>query len=132
MTAFACLGTSSTMWNGFSLPIDLAKLGLPGCRIFADLSVSFARQSSSTGTAELRVTVPPDGQLAGATLFGQWIVQDLRVNPNVAIAVSDGLRFTLGSEPAPLVTSMSAAGTLANGGSGFVQLNHGLVVALRW
>ncbi len=131
--AFACLGASSTQWGSLPLPFDLtASLALPGCFVYCDLVVAIPRPTNGSGSSELRAPIPADAGLAGGTVFGQWVVQDSRVNPAVNLATSDGLKFTLGGGLGPQTSVVSAIANLAGGRSGFVQPGRGLVFTLVW
>jgi hypothetical protein len=135
--AWACLGASATQWGALQLPYSLAPLGLPGCFVYTDWSLLFSRPTNVAGISEYRTPVPASTGLLGGVLYGQWAVQDGRVNPAFPLATSDGLKFTLGSVlggSLAQVSVVSAIGNLAqgNGRSGFVQPGRGLIVQLAW
>ncbi len=137
--AFACFGASTTQWGALQLPFSLASLGLPGCAVYTDWSLSFTRTTDIAGNAELSLPVPGDAGLLGAVLYGQWAVGDARVNPAFPLATSDGLQFTLGStlgQPQVQMSVVSGIGGLAQlpggGRSGLVQPGRGLVFRLSW
>ncbi len=130
--AIACIGASATQWGSIALPFDLGVLGLAGCKVYTDLTVQVVLTSASSGTAELRVPVPANAFLAGATVYGQWLVQDNRVNPNFPYATSDGIAFKLGDAVPVAMSVNTGQGQIANGGTGFVVVGHGHVVRFGW
>jgi len=133
--AVAYLGGSSTSWMSVPLPLPLGFLQLPTCSIYTDLLVPLPTFTNVGGLASMRVPVPADPALARATLYGQWLLQDDRVNPAVNLATSDGLAFTLGPTVGGYqipMSMVSAANNLARGRSGFVRPGEGLVFRLSW
>lgn len=62
------LGGSRTLWNGASLPFDLALVGFIGC--FVNSSWDFA--VITTPLATVKLTIPVDTSLGGVTVFMQW------------------------------------------------------------
>ncbi len=133
--AAAYLGASSTTWGGIPLPVDLSVLGLGGCSVYTDLLVSFPAPINIAGVSSVRVAVPATVDLVGSVLFGQWVARDDRVNPNVRLATSDGLRFTLGPNVGQYSIPMSivsANGNLAQGRIGFIRRGEGMVFRLGW
>lgn len=135
VAAIAFLGASKTLWSGIPLPLALAQVGLPGCHVYTDLTLPFATATSTAGTAEIHPQVPADPSYLGATLYGQWVVRDTRVNPAFPYATSDGLAFTLGRElgHSPIATSV-VSGTDANAQQrvGLVQPGRGAILRLNW
>ena len=135
--AFAAFGSNTTSWSGVPLPLDLAPLGLAGCSVYTDWQVIVPRTANPSGIAEFRAPVPNNKSLAGASIYAQWAVRDDRVNPQLGLATSDGLHFTLGPSAGASVVPMSIvsnAGGLAGNQRtpGFVQPGHGLVFRLAW
>jgi len=133
--AVAYLGSNTTSWMGAPLPLGLGFLGLGACSIYTDLLVPLPAPTNIAGTAAVQVPVPADPALCNNTLYGQWLVQDDRVNPAVNLATSDGLAFTLG----PVVgvrafpmSTVSAAQGLARGRAGYTRLGEGLVFRLTF
>ena len=82
--------------------------------------------------APARAGTPASASVAGATLYGQWVVQDSRVNPAVNLATSDGLRYTIGTQLPAAMSTVNGSGQFANGATGYVQLNRGYVVQFGW
>jgi hypothetical protein len=133
--AVAYLGASSTTWLGTPLPLSLGFFGLAACSVYTDLTVPLPTVTNVAGIGGVRVPVPAQAALAGATLYGQWLAQDDRVQPAVNLATSDGLAFTLGPTTGGYALPMSivsAAQNLAVGRSGFVRLGEGPVFRLSW
>jgi hypothetical protein len=134
--AAAYLGTNTTDWLGVPLPLNLGVVGLAPCNVYTDLAVAIAGvQTNIAGVAAARTPVPADEALISATLYGQWIVDDDRVNPAFPVATSDGMRFTLGPALGQFSIPMSivsAGQFLANGATGFVRPGEGLVFRLSW
>lgn len=132
--ATAFFGASSTQWASVPLPLSLAPT-LPGCFVFTDLTLPFSAVTSTGGIAEVHVPVPGDLPLAGATIYGQWVVTDGRVNPSFAFATSDGLRFKFGTAVGNGLIPMSVVSGLGNnaaGNVGFVQPGRGPILQLTW
>jgi hypothetical protein len=135
-SAGACyLGTSSTSWNGFGLPMGLGFLGLPACSVYTDLTVAFPRAINSAGISSLSASVPGDPSLVSATIYSQWATLDDRVNPAFPVATSDGLALTFGPVLhgyAINMSTVSLAGNLARGQRGIVRPGEGLIFRLSW
>lgn len=130
--AIASFGTSSTSWNSVPLPFDLGALGLSGCRIYTDLTVQVGTTTTSSGSGEFRFAIPANPLFAGATLYGQWVVVDPRVNPSLNLATSDGIRFKIGNVAQAAMTTVSAQGQLASGTTGYVLVGRGYPVRFGW
>ncbi len=134
-TAVAYLGTNTTTWLGSPLPLNLGFMGLGACSVYTDLVVPMPRVTNTVGNASAIVPVPGDPALTSATLFGQWVLRDDRVNPAVDLATSDGLRFTFGPAVGGYSVPMSVVSAglnLARGRTGFVRPGEGLIFRLSW
>lgn len=132
---FACLGASASSWGGLKLPYDLSAFGLAGCKVYTDWSVVVPMRATSAGTAEFRTPVPAMTTLLGASLFGQWVAVDHRVNPSFPFASSDGIRFTLGKQLGGEFFNTSVVSGIANlarNRTGFVQPGRGAVFQVTW
>ncbi len=71
------LGSSSTIWNGTPLPLDLTAFGMPGCTLRTSIDAQFVRQAqgiSHKGWSRFETTIPNDPRLRGATFYAQWLV----------------------------------------------------------
>lgn len=133
--AVAYLGTNTTSWLGTPLPMNLGFLGIGACSVYTDLAVPVPTSTNVAGVASTRIPVPPEPALASSTLYGQWLVQDDRVNPAVNLATSDGLAFTLGPTVGGYTIPMSivsAAQALSRGRTGFIRRGEGPVFRLSW
>lgn len=133
--AVAYLGTNTTSWLGAPLPLGLGFVGLNGCAIYTDLVVPLPAFTNIAGHASMRVPVPAEPGLTNATLYGQWLLRDDRVNPVVNFASSDGLSFRLGGAVGGYTVPMSVvsgAQNLARSGTGFVRVGEGAIFRLSW
>jgi hypothetical protein len=93
--ALIAIGGSRTQWNGLTLPLSLAPLGMPGCTLHASLDVLIpVAITQSEGL--LPLTVPIDPWLAGQSWFLQAFVADATINAFGAVA-SDAMTVTLGA-----------------------------------
>lgn len=78
-SAAIIIGRFDQIWNGTSLPLDLATIGMPGCwlrtspDLLSDVPVT---GSGELGRASVRLTLPSDPALRGRTLYAQWLVLD--------------------------------------------------------
>lgn len=71
--ALLYIGTSTTIWAGVPLPLDLAVLGLPGCTLYQDLAFSLPALLNASGVASKTLTIPADPGLNGVPIPLQWI-----------------------------------------------------------
>jgi hypothetical protein len=133
--ATAFFGASKTNWLGIPLPLSLAGFTLPGCFVYTDLTLPVPALTTSAGIGEVHVPVPGDLALGGVTIYGQWVVNDARVNPAFPYATSDGLAYTLGKSIGTGLVQMSVVsgiGVNAQGRVGFVQPGRGPIFELSW
>ncbi len=81
--------------GGVPLPIDLTRIGMPGClqRTSAEWDV---RLQNEQGRAVWSIPVPSDGALEGVELFLQAVVLDPAANPR-GIVLSESARMRIGS-----------------------------------
>jgi hypothetical protein len=93
--AFGILGTSTTSWNGFPLPLALAPFGAPGCALLVGIDdvVPLTRNGL---TAAWTLPIPFDRRLVGRELDVQVLVLDPGVNP-AGMVLSDGGRILIGN-----------------------------------
>lgn len=128
------VGASNQAWLGLPLPLDLGGLGLNGCRILVSLDILLAARTTSAGLAELRWPVPSVRALLGATFYSQWLCPgDGRVSQSLPLTVSDGLRYTLGTNLDAGFVGMSVVSAFSGSNQyGFVQPNRGPVVQIGW
>lgn len=92
---FIALGVSATTYQGFSLPIDLTWLGMPGC--FARCSAELLTLGVNTN-GELVVTfsIPATAATLGFQFFAQAFSQDPAINA-LGAAASNALALTVGN-----------------------------------
>jgi hypothetical protein len=110
-------------------------MGLPSCNIYTDLVGWFFTQTNVGGFAELKLKVPNKAKFAGLTFYNQWLVVDQRVNPIANLAVSDGMKITLGTKvgsPIIQMSVLSGEGNYAQSRTGFTSLGTGNVFQLIW
>jgi hypothetical protein len=90
------LGASNTSWGGLRLPLDLAFLGMPGCRWL--VRPDLALPAVATGaTVLLPIAIPGDVQLVGRTWYAQCFVEDRPANP-LGVTASEGGAMQLGAK----------------------------------
>jgi len=87
--AVFALGTSRTSWLGVPLPLPLDFLGMTGCRLYADLTVTFPLGLDGNGNGSFPLPVPNAPRFLGRHFATQWFAVDLVANPAGAVA-SDG------------------------------------------
>ena len=78
--AFLALGIFDTVWNGQQLPFDLGAVGAPSCQIYTSVDDAVGAITDRAGATSLRLPIPNDPNLAGRTLYEQWLVLDARAN----------------------------------------------------
>ena len=96
--ALLLLGTSSTTWGSFSLPLSLAFLGAPTCSLQTSIEASLGMATTAGGTATFAIPVPLDKSLIQANLYHQVSVLDAGANA-LGLAFSNGMRARLGGQP---------------------------------
>lgn len=109
---------NGTVWNGLSLPFDLAPLGAPGCFWSTNIVLAIPIQVDATGVVTVRVRVPNDPFLIGATFFDQGAIVDPAANA-LGLVTLWSSRWTVGTSRLPggaLVSKMldSAASPTGN------------------
>ena len=131
---FLGIGTSDRTWAGAPLPIDLRAAGLVGCSIMVSLDGLLPVPTTSAGVAEARWPIPGVPYLLGASLFAQWLCpNDPRVSQTLPVTLSDGLRYTFGSNLNSGFIGMSVVSAFSGSNqTGYVFPNRGPVVQLRW
>jgi hypothetical protein len=132
VVALAGFGTTTTSWNGLTLPFDLTAMGLPGCTLYSAMTLQVGTTTSGSGSAQYSFPIPPNPLFAGAVLYGQWLVSDTRVNPALPVAVSDAIKFTVGDATQAAMTTVSVADGLQGGSTGFVNVGRGYPVRIGW
>lgn len=79
LPAVTFIGLNDLTWGGFTLPIDLAPFGFPGCRIWTDLTVGLLGQTDPSGVlgrVAVQLPIPFNPNLAGVRLYSQDFVLD--------------------------------------------------------
>ena len=79
--AVVVLGFSDSSWSGYSLPLDLAFLGAPGCSLLTSVFSSSVESVGADGTAKFTYQIPLQLNLIGLHFYNQWAVSDRTVNP---------------------------------------------------
>ncbi len=131
----AVFGANTKTWNGGPLPWNMAPMGLAPCNIYTDLSGWIFTQTNLAGFAELKLAVPNNPTLAGLVFYNQWLVIDSRVNPTVKLAVSDGMKITLGTKigsPIIPMSVLSGEGSYNSNRLGFTTSGTGPIFQLIW
>ena len=94
------LGASKTKWGTFTLPIDLTVLGAKGCSLLTGpiffIPTTTIGGAPGTGTASLKVQIPPIVSLRGLSLFGQWMVNDKVTGRSFPYSFSNGIELRIG------------------------------------
>lgn len=88
-------GFDNVSWNGAPLPVDLAPVGAPGCKIRIDSVITDAAFTSLTGTSQVTLPFANDPALIGRQLFTQYLVLDAAANA-LGITFSNAMRTTIG------------------------------------
>ena len=91
---FMIAGTSTTAWHGAPLPLDLASLGAPGCRLHTSLDV-LAAFPANGGTGTWSLALPNDPAAIGFVFHCQALVVDATANAFGAV-LSDAVTITVG------------------------------------
>jgi len=133
--AIGMIGASKMFLGPVPLPLSLTGLGLPGCSLYTSSEIMVGATTTSTGSAELALQIPPDARLAGATVFGQWMPIDKRVNPNVPFAFSHAVEIKLGQNTGQNVVDawqLYGVGNLAGAAVGFEDPGIVLVTKISY
>jgi len=131
----AVFGGNTKTWNSSPLPANLTFMGLAPCNIYTDLTGWFFTKTNLGGFAELKLKVPNNKAFAGIVFYNQWLVIDPRVNPIANLAVSDGMKITLGTavgSPVIPMSVLSGEGSYAKNRTGFTIGGTGNVFQLIW
>jgi hypothetical protein len=96
--AVLCFGTSSTSWNGVSLPFSMTPLGAPGCYLRTNCAISIPLSTGFCGGTSVSVRIPVDPQLIGDTLYSQRLVVDPAAN-QLGVTSTQGVATHLGGRP---------------------------------
>ena len=88
-------GVSRDAWGGVQLPIDLASIGAPGCRLYTDWAWNRPVDVTGAGTCRIDYAVPALPALSGTLLHTQFLIVDPLANP-FGLAVSSAGRIVVG------------------------------------
>lgn len=91
----AGLGFSNTNSGPFTLPLDLALFGAPGCNLLADAAVAFFLVGSSN-VAQFGFTVPANPALQDLNVYAQGFALDPAANP-AGLTTSNAGRIRVGA-----------------------------------
>lgn len=91
--AYLLLGLSRTAWGNLRLPLDLAAVGMPGCRLWVSLDEAAAGYGS--GAASWTLSLPNDVSFASATFYLQALVIDPLAN-QLGVVGSDAAECVVG------------------------------------
>jgi len=87
--ALLCLGLSDANWAGLALPLDLAWLGAPGCRLLVSIDHAQAVATDASGSGSLNYDLPDNIYLLGGRFYNQYLVLDPPAN-TLGLALSNG------------------------------------------
>ncbi|MFO1053347.1 MAG: hypothetical protein U1F36_14130 [Planctomycetota bacterium] len=79
LPAVMFLGTSNQTWGGLTLPIDMAPIGFPGCKVWTDLTAGIATTTDPSGVlgrVAVTLPIPYNNNLAGLRIYSQDFVLD--------------------------------------------------------
>ena len=95
---FACagvIGASNASWGSYPLPLDLALINMPGCKLYTSLDAVFPLANAG-GTAPFVVTVPANPGLVGVAVWAQGLVASPGSNPT-GVVVSNAAEIRIGA-----------------------------------
>jgi hypothetical protein len=90
------VGWSDTTFNGFTLPVSLAAIGMAGCDLLQSADV-FGLPVAMTGstTAAYSLSLPNDASLVNLNLYLQAVAYSPGSN-QAELVVTNGLRWLVG------------------------------------
>jgi hypothetical protein len=95
--AMLILGGSDSTWGPFTLPLDLAPAGAPGCKLLASFDIGLPVVTASDGAGKLTMAVPNDNALVNLVWFNQFAVIDAPANA-LGLAFTNGGKATVGEQ----------------------------------
>ena len=119
--ALFALGFDAKAFGPYRLPLDLGSLGAKGCRLYNDwvhlqATPIWTGPEARAQLAQVDLALPNQKVFVGRSLFGQWILPDLRANA-LGLSFSNGVQGTLAAQPAsPGVGWLEAASSTATSG----------------
>lgn len=70
------LATSALQSNGQRLPLDLGRMGLPGCNLYVALEQVLVQPETGDGIAAFHLPLPDDADLTGQSFYAQGFAVD--------------------------------------------------------
>ncbi len=113
------VGASDKLYNGLTLPYDLAAIGAPGNTLYTGLDAilpfTLTQTSTNNWTANLNFPLPNDNKLIGLRAFIQSYYADAKANA-AGLVTSSAMELTIGGT-GPISKVMGRDGTTsATGG----------------
>lgn len=90
-----CTGISASRFGAFTLPLDLAPLGAPGCLLRTSIDYTDAFTADAQGRLRAPLRLPNDADLVGRTFYQQAAVLDPAANA-LALTLSDAAEVLVG------------------------------------
>ncbi len=128
--AILVVGASRTAWATLPLPLMLDGLGLTGCSVQVSQDVLLPVVAKATGAATFLLDIPSDPQLAGSTVYTQWMTLDSRLSTSLPITFSNGVEIRIGNTVGKTATPFSilyGTGGIANQRFGLVEAGIAVV-----
>lgn len=92
------LGLSSTLWGNIPLPLDLAPYGITGCKLEVSPDVTLSTTTTGAGTASIRINLPPNISLVGASVYSEYVFLDPGAPRLVKVTLSNSLKSLIGGD----------------------------------
>ena len=89
-------GFSTTIWNGFPLPLDLSFIGGNGCTLWHDVVISVNVSSSAAGVAAFPITLPVEPLNVGTSFYTSFTFLDALAPRTLPLTYSNAVRLTQG------------------------------------
>ena len=128
------LSSTSPIWGGLLLPVDLAPVGAPGCNIYGDNQILVPGMLGATGRWDFTFEIPNNPMFGGLQVRTQFInFLDTNAGNAVNLSVSDGNEVTLAT-PTPGVPPHSeahASGVNSTRGA-LLQQGYGMVIEFNF
>lgn len=127
------LGDSATNLGGYSLPLDLGIIGVPGCSVYTNLLLSIAGLNSTAsgpyaGRWEFATELPNNPALSGQQLFLQFYnLNDVNIGNALNLSLSQGYGITFAAVQSGIPAVGEAHGTPSSADAQLVQQGYGFV-----
>jgi hypothetical protein len=93
---FVAFGLSNTAWGAVSLPLSLARFGMPGCDLLQSAEASLSATMTGASTASYSLSLPNLASLIGLVVYLQgWAVAPSANAGNTI--VSNGVDWLIGN-----------------------------------